>query len=58
MKEATTLFSVTLLGVLWLAGIVLAKGFWSTVAAICVLPYAWYLVVERVMAIAGWLSAG
>ena len=43
---------------LWLAGIVLAQGFWSIVAAIWFPPYAWYLVVERAMVMAGVLSAG
>lgn len=32
----------------WLAGFVLAKGAWSTIA--CIVPmYAWYLVVEKAM---------
>lgn len=38
----------------WLAGLVLAKGFWSTVAAIFLPPWAWYLVVERWMQMSGW----
>lgn len=33
----------------WLAGIVLAKGFWPVAFAISMPPYAMYLVVERVM---------
>lgn len=33
----------------WLAGVVLAKGFWSTFFAVVFVPYAWYLVVEKVM---------
>ena len=33
----------------WLGGIVLAKGFWDSLAAICVPPYAWYLVVEQAL---------
>jgi hypothetical protein len=37
----------------WLMGIVLAKGFWSTLFAIFP-PYAWYLVVERFMQLNGW----
>lgn len=37
----------------WLAGAVLALGPWSTVAAAIFPPYAWYLVVERVMRMAG-----
>lgn len=57
MKHVVDLLGVALLGVSWLAGIVLANGFWSTAAAVCVPPYAWYLVVERWMVIAGWVGA-
>lgn len=35
--------------VAWLAGIVLAKGFWATLAAATLVFPAWYLVVERLM---------
>jgi len=35
--------------VLWIAGVVLAKGFWLTVLAIFVPFYGWYLVIERGM---------
>ena len=41
----------------WIMGIVLAKGFWATAAAITVPPYAWYLVAERLMQMAGMISA-
>ena len=54
MKHFAELFGAVILGASWLAGIVLAKGFWSTVAAVCVPPYAWYLVVERTMIMSGW----
>lgn len=38
----------TLIGVTaYLAGIALAKGFWTTLAAVCLAPFAWYLVVAR-----------
>jgi hypothetical protein len=40
----------------WLAGVVLSKGFWSCLFAIVIPPYAWYLVVEKVMLINGWLQ--
>lgn len=40
----------------WIAGCVLASGFWSTLAAICIPFYAWYLVVERIMGTMGWLA--
>lgn len=33
----------------WIAGVVLAKGFWSTVFAFLLPFWAWYLVVERVI---------
>ena len=39
----------------WIVGIVLAKGFWLTLAAMVVSPYAWYLVVEKIMILNGWL---
>ena len=57
MKSLVEVVCVMLIVVPWLAGIVLAKGFWSTFAAICVPPYAWYLVVERGMMMAGWIGA-
>ena len=40
----------------WLIGIVLSKGFWSCLFAIGIPPYAWYLVVEKVMLLNGWLQ--
>jgi len=49
MKHITAM----IFGAAWLAGIVLAQGFWLTVAAVFVPFYAWYLVVERVMRLAG-----
>ena len=33
----------------WLAGIVLAHGFWLTALSIFFPFYAWYLVVERLL---------
>jgi hypothetical protein len=33
----------------WLAGVVLAKGFWSTLVAFIVPFWAWYLVIEQVL---------
>ena len=57
MSQAVGFVATVVAGTMWLAGIVLAHGFWSTVAAIWFPPYAWYLVVERAMALAGVLSA-
>jgi len=37
-----------ILGVAWIAGFVIAKGFWSTLFG-WIPFYAWYLVLERIM---------
>jgi len=51
MKAITQLFLMTA----WVAGFVLAKGFWSTL--FCIIPFwAYYLVVERGLQVAGWLA--
>lgn len=42
--------------VMWITGIVLAKGFLSTAAAMCIPPYAWYLVIEYVLALSGYIK--
>ena len=39
----------------WIAGLVLAKGFWSTFFGVFLPPWAWYLVVERCMQHLGWI---
>lgn len=41
----------------WLAGAVLAPGWWK-LAAFVFPPYPWYLVVERAMQAAGLLATG
>ena len=33
----------------WIAGIVLAKGFWSTFFAIIIPFWSYYLVIERIV---------
>jgi hypothetical protein len=52
MKE---LLSFALL-MAWIAGTVLVKGAWLTAAAVLFPPYAWYVVVEHVMRLAGWIA--
>ncbi|AUS01867.1 TMhelix containing protein [Vibrio phage 2.044.O._10N.261.51.B8] len=38
----------------WVSGFVIAKGFWSTL--FCFIPFwSYYLVVEKVMTVLGWL---
>jgi hypothetical protein len=39
--------------VLWIAGVVVAKGFWSTLFAIFIPFWAFYLIVERLIIAAG-----
>lgn len=46
MKELTFLFAVCM----WIGGIVLAKGFWMTVAAIFIPFASWYIVISEVFA--------
>jgi len=48
------IYSVTSV-IVWLIGILFAQGFWSTLFA-CLVPfYAWYLVVERLFIMNGWI---
>lgn len=35
--------------VLWLMGIIIAKGFWSTFFAVIFPLWSWYLVAERIV---------
>jgi hypothetical protein len=35
--------------VCWVVGWVLAKGFWSTLISVCLPPWGWYLIVEKIM---------
>lgn len=43
-----------ILAVSWVVGVVLANGIWSTVAAIFVPPWGWYLIAEAWMKSVGW----
>ena len=40
---------------LWIAGVILAKGFWSTFFAIFFIPWAWIVVVYNILLNMGWL---
>lgn len=37
----------------WVAGIVLAKGIWSSALAVIMPLYSWYLIAERIMEVTG-----
>jgi hypothetical protein len=39
----------------YLAGIALASGVWSVIVAIIFPPWAWYLLVEKALSVAGWI---
>ena len=43
MKSLAQLFAF----LVYVSGIVIANGFWSTVLAIFLPPWAWYLAVEK-----------
>lgn len=49
MKQISELIFV----MLWVAGIVIAKGFWLVFFAIIFPPWGWYLVVERFLIMGG-----
>lgn len=38
-----------ILTIFWVAGIVIAKGFWSTLGAFVCPLWAWYLVIEALI---------
>lgn len=40
---------------MWVGGTVLAKGFWSTTICIFFFPWSFYLMVERLFALWGFL---
>ena len=39
--------------IMWIGGIIIAKGFWVTVACICLPFVAWYIFLERLLQIWG-----
>ena len=56
MKSLNNIVSIlisTTLILFWIAGIVLAKGFWSTFFSIVLVPYGWYLVIEKILIMYG-----
>lgn len=41
--------------IFWIVGIILAKGFWSTLVAVIIFPWAWYISIEYLMLLNGLL---
>lgn len=39
----------------WVAGVILAKGCWVTLAAIFIPFVAWFITIGKVLSIAGWV---
>ena len=56
IRDSSSMIMLLIMCIPWLMGVVLSKGFWSCLFAIYIPPYAWYLVVEKVMLVNGWLQ--
>lgn len=52
MKDVASIVLI----MLWIAGIVIAKGFFSTFFAFILPFYSFYLVIEKLIIFQGWLS--
>jgi uncharacterized membrane protein YqaE (UPF0057 family) len=48
-------FSDVLLILLSIVGWVIAKGFWQTLIAVIIPPYAWYLAIEYFLRTLEWV---
>ncbi len=55
MKYITDLLGAFVFLLLWIAGMVIANGFFSTLFAIFLPPWGWYLLAERALMAAGWI---
>ena len=53
-KTASGIYNIVALSV-WVCGVVISNGFWSTLFAAIIPFWAWYLVAERALTMAGWL---
>ena len=51
MKYLTAL----IIAIVYISGIVIAKGFWSTFFAVVFAPYSLYLTIERILQASGLL---
>lgn len=55
MKYLVAYLGSLLAGIVYIAGIVIANGFWSTLFALFIPPWGWYLVLEKLMHVWGWI---
>jgi len=42
-----------IMALIWMTGVVISKGFWSTFFCIVFPPWSWYIVVEKALIIQG-----
>ena len=56
MNRLVEVFGTIVIVASWLAGIVLAQGTADKAIAALIPLYAWYLVVERIMILSGFLN--
>jgi len=47
------LFLIGVVG--WLMGMAIAKGFWPMLIATVFPPFAWFVVIDKMLQIAGWI---
>lgn len=50
-----TSFGSVLGALIWMAGVVMAKGFWMTTFAIFFPPYGFYKVTEKILLMLKWI---
>ena len=55
MSRAVDAAVLIIVVALWVLGMVLAKGFWSTAAAFLFPPWGWYLIPEACLKYIGWV---
>lgn len=55
IKSVNGILATGLFAIPWVLGMVLAKGFWSTLIAVVIPLWAWYLVAEKYLQTIGWV---
>ena len=46
---------VLIIVISWIAGVAIAKGIFEVIVAILMPPYSWYLVIEKIMMVNGYI---
>jgi uncharacterized membrane protein len=55
MSSDVSSIGSTFLALVYIAGLVISKGFWNTLIAAIVFPYSWYIAVEHFLKLLGWM---